>query len=77
MYQLNINRFIFVGGTDGEVYFGNFRSFRGCLRDVTFNGVDVIAKARSSQEQRAGSAYAVHWYCSSAEFTAASDRPIR
>jgi len=51
-------------------------AFRGCLRDVMFNGVDVINKAKSL-EHTAGSAYAVDWYCSSAEFSAASDRPIR
>jgi len=75
-WQLNINRYIFVGGTDGEVYFGNFVSFRGCLRDVTFNGVDLISRAKSQQHD-AGTAYSVDWYCSSSEFSAASDRPIR
>jgi len=46
------------------------------MRDVTFNGVDVINMAKSLEHSE-GAAYAVNWYCSSAEFTAASDRPIR
>jgi len=76
--QLNINRYIFVGGTDGEVYFGNFAPFRGCMRDVTFNGADVIDMAKSAAaEEGAGAAYSVDWYCNAAEFSAASDRPIR
>ena len=74
---MNIDRYIFVGGTDGEVYFGNFVSYRGCLRDVTFNGVDVIDRAKSLEQHGDESAYAVDWYCNSREFSAASDRPIR
>ena len=78
--QLNIDRDVFVGGTGGstsEVYFGNFIEFRGCMRQVQFNGLDVVGAARSLLTQSATAAYGVDWHCSSAEFSAASDRAIR
>jgi hypothetical protein len=78
--QLNIDRDIFVGGTGGstsEVYFGNFVEFRGCMRAVQFNGIDVVSAAKSMMSQSATAVYGVDWHCSSSEFSAASDRAIR
>jgi hypothetical protein len=77
---LNIDRDIFVGGTGGstsEVYFGNFIEFRGCMRAVHFNGIDIVAAAKSLMSQSATTVYGVDWQCSGGEFSAASDRAIR
>jgi len=78
--QLNIDRDIFVGGTGGstsEVYFGNYVEFRGCMRVIQFNGIDIVNAAKSLMSQSATAAYGVDWHCSSGEFSAASDRAIR
>lgn len=75
-FELNIDRDVFVGGTgtfDGVVFFGNFRSFRGCLRNVSFNGVDVLKTGNDHSHSLY--VYAVTWDCA-AEFGATSDQPI-
>lgn len=76
--ELNIDQDVFVGGTgsgilESDVFFGNFRPFRGCLRDVFFNDVDVLRRGR--HQLHALFAYAVTWDCA-AEFGATSDQPI-
>ena len=74
-YELNINHGILVGGmgTFTEVFLGNFRTFRGCMRYVLFNDMDVFYQA-----QQAGNpinVYRITWECST-EFDALSNQPI-
>jgi len=78
-YELNIDKAIFAGGTGGSerserfVFFGNYETFRGCLRGVSFNGRDVLRLARDSPSLEAG--YGVTWNCST-EFDVSSSEPI-
>lgn len=74
--ELNVNKFLFAGGTgDSEhsVFFGNFPAFRGCLRGVSFNGIEVLGAARD--EAHPSYTYAVTWNCT-AEFFAASHQAV-
>ncbi len=47
-YELNIHFGLFVGGLGGfnEIFLGNQENFRGCLEDVSFNGIDVLERAK-------------------------------
>ena len=52
-YELNIHFGVFVGGMGdfNEIFLGNQENFRGCMEDVMFNGIDVMAKAKVSNEK--------------------------
>jgi hypothetical protein len=47
-YELNVHFGVFVGGMGdfSEIFLGNQETFRGCIEDVTFNGIDVLEQAR-------------------------------
>jgi len=47
-YELNVHFGVFVGGMGGftEIFLGNQRNFRGCLENVVFQGIDVLARAQ-------------------------------
>ena len=47
-HELNIHYGVLVGGMGSfhELFLGNQENFRGCLEDLTFNGVDVFEKAK-------------------------------
>ena len=47
-YELNIHYGLFVGGLGDfrEIFLGLWDNFRGCLSDLHYNGVDVLAKAK-------------------------------
>ena len=74
-FELNINSGIFLGGvgTFTDIFFGNLGSYRGCLRHVQFNDLDVVHGARQHFDPL--NIYGVTWDCS-AEFGATSDQAI-
>ena len=75
-FELNVNKFLFTGGTgDSEhsTFFGNYPAFRGCLRGVEFNGIEVLGAARD--EAHSSYTYEVTWNCAD-EFFAASNRVV-
>lgn len=47
-YELNIHYGLFVGGLGDfrEIFLGLWDNFRGCLNELNYNGVDVLAKAK-------------------------------
>ncbi|ELU06201.1 hypothetical protein CAPTEDRAFT_209655, partial [Capitella teleta] len=75
-FELNIDKGLFLGGVGSfnpDVFFGNYKYFRGCLQGVQFNSVDVFHAARQQVEPM--NVYGVEWECS-AEFSATSDQPL-
>ncbi|XP_050402856.1 chondroitin sulfate proteoglycan 4 [Patella vulgata] len=73
--ELNIKHGIFLGGigTFTDVYDGNFKYFRGCLKDTFFNKYDILGTARNMKNPV--NTYEVSWDCDT-EFDAGSDQPI-
>lgn len=58
-YELNIHYGLFVGGLGDfrEIFLGLWDNFRGCLNDLQYNGVDVLARAKERDKalsQQAG-----------------------
>lgn len=51
-YELNIHYGLFVGGLGDfrEIFLGLWDNFRGCLNDLHYNGVDVLAKAKDREK---------------------------
>ena len=51
-YELNIHYGLFVGGLGDfrEIFLGLWDNFRGCLNDLIYNGVDVLAKSRDASK---------------------------
>ena len=47
-YELNVHFGVLVGGMGdfSEIFLGNQETFRGCMEDVLFNGIDVLDQAR-------------------------------
>ena len=47
-YELNVHHGVYVGGMGNftDLFLGNQENFRGCLDNVYFNGIDVLAKAK-------------------------------
>lgn len=74
-YELNIMNGIFLGGMSAntDIYFGNFRSFRGCMKDVTFNSQDILTAAKVLTDPLR--IYEISWTCDP-EFDSRSDQPI-
>jgi len=74
-YELNIHFGLFVGGPGdfSEVFLGHQENLRGCMADVNYNGVNVLAKAR----ERIGSVdvHGVTWSCAE-EFDAGPERDV-
>lgn len=50
-YELNIHFGVFVGGQGDftEIFVGNNDNFRGCMDQVYYNGIDVLARAKVSE----------------------------
>ena len=59
-YELNIHYGVFVGGMGdfSEIFLGLLDNFRGCLHQVRFNDVEVLAEARERN-----AAHDVSWGC--------------
>ncbi|XP_075216320.1 chondroitin sulfate proteoglycan 4-like protein [Lycorma delicatula] len=74
-FELNIHYGLFVGGQGefSELFLGHGEWLRGCLGDVTYNGVDVLSRARHRIGQ--ADAQGVTWNCA-AEFDADEHREI-
>ncbi len=74
-FELNINRGVFLGGIGAfsDVFYGNFRTYRGCLRRVQFNSINIIHSAKQQSDPL--DVYGVAWECSP-EFGATSQQPI-
>ena len=74
-FELNINRGVFLGGIGAfsDVFYGNFRTYRGCLRRVQFNSINIIHSAKQQTDPL--NVYGVTWDCTS-EFGATSLQPI-
>ncbi len=74
-FELNINRGVFLGGIGAftDVFYGNFITYRGCLRRVQFNSINIIHSAKQQNDPL--DVYGVSWDCSS-EFGATSQQPI-
>ena len=51
-YELNVHFGVLVGGMGdfSEIFLGNQETFRGCMEDVLFNGIDVLQQARRVSE---------------------------
>ena len=51
-YELNVHFGVLVGGMGdfSEIFLGNQETFRGCMEDVLFNGIDVLEEARRVSE---------------------------
>ena len=62
-----------VGSLPNSKFFGNFGRYRGCLRHLSFNAVDLFDVAKRSGDD--ADLYRVTWGCS-AEFGATSDQPV-
>ncbi len=47
-YELNVHFGVLVGGLGdfNEIFLGNQENFRGCIKDVLFNGIDVLQRAK-------------------------------
>ncbi|KAK2724192.1 hypothetical protein QYM36_000899, partial [Artemia franciscana] len=69
-YELNIHYGVFVGGVGDfrEIFLGLLESLRGCIEDVTYNGIDILGRARHRTQH--ADVHAVSWDCSP-EFEAA------
>lgn len=74
-FELNINYGLFLGGMGSftDIFIGNLGSYRGCLRQVLFNHLDVFLGAKDHIDSL--NVYGVTWDCSS-EFGATSDQAI-
>ncbi|XP_071117957.1 chondroitin sulfate proteoglycan 4-like isoform X2 [Haliotis cracherodii] len=74
-HELNIEHGIFLGGigTFTDVYIGNFPNFRGCQRNVFFNGYDILRQARLLNSPLY--TFEIFWDCDD-EFDAGSYKPI-
>ncbi len=74
-FELNINHGLFLGGVGAftDIFFGNLINYRGCLRSIIFNSVDVFVEAKTQSDQL--NIYGVSWDCSP-EFGATSQQPI-
>ncbi|XP_059478684.1 chondroitin sulfate proteoglycan 4-like isoform X2 [Neocloeon triangulifer] len=74
-YELNIHYGLFVGGQGdfSEIFLGHLDNVRGCMADVHFNGINVLARAR----ERIGGVevHGVTWSCAE-EFNAGYERDI-
>ena len=74
-HELNVRDGILLGGLgtySGSVH-ANLKSFRGCMRDVLFNGNDVLTAAKGMKSVK--NAFEITWSCDS-EFSAGSDVPV-
>ncbi|XP_070542847.1 chondroitin sulfate proteoglycan 4-like [Ptychodera flava] len=81
-FELTVEEGVFIGGVGSlnKDYIGESdKSFRGCLADVVFNGVDVLKTVQEFLDNDYLKQYVevqdVTWDCS-AEFTAAPNDPI-
>lgn len=74
-HELNINEGVYLGGvgTFVDVFFGNFRDYRGCLQNVFFNSVDIFKGAKEHEDPN--DIYGIEWECSP-EFGATSQQPM-
>ena len=74
-FELNINQGVFMGDIAAftDVFFGHFEEYRGCLRGVVFNSVDVFHQAQMRNDPV--NLFSVTWDCSQ-EFGATSEQPI-
>ena len=78
-YELNIHFGVFVGGMGdfNEIFLGNQKNFRGCLENVFFNNIEVMAAAEEAAAAGESSAqlHNVAWDCSE-EFEAAATEAV-
>ncbi|CAB3369577.1 Hypothetical predicted protein [Cloeon dipterum] len=74
-YELNIHYGLFVGGQGdfSELFLGHLDNLRGCMADVQYNDINVLARAR----ERVGNVdvHGVTWSCAE-EFNAGHERDI-
>jgi chondroitin sulfate proteoglycan 4 len=72
---LNIHYGLFLGGQGdfSELFLGHLDTLRGCLADVRYNGVNVLARARERQGHV--DVQGITWSCAP-EFDATADRDI-
>ena len=58
-YELNIHYGLFVGGLGDfrEIFLGLWDNFRGCLAELNYNGIDVLAKAKDRDKTSAQVTY--------------------
>uniref|UniRef100_A0ABD2VZ75 Laminin G domain-containing protein n=1 Tax=Trichogramma kaykai TaxID=54128 RepID=A0ABD2VZ75_9HYME len=70
-FELNINFGVYIGGQGLQVvkdlFFGHMEYMRGCMADISYNGLRVVEQAR--YRRNGAEATAVSWGCS-AEFDA-------
>ena len=64
-HELNINTGLFLGriSSDSDIFIGNYGPYRGCLRSVSFNSLDVMMTAYQQQELNSRSVFAVTNNC--------------
>jgi chondroitin sulfate proteoglycan 4 len=74
-FELNIHYGLFIGGHGNfsEIFFGHLDNFRGCLSELSYNGVMVLEQARLRQQQSI--VQRITWNCAS-EFEATFEHPI-
>ncbi|EFA11160.2 Chondroitin sulfate proteoglycan 4-like Protein [Tribolium castaneum] len=74
-FELNIHYGLFIGGHGNfsEIFFGHLDNFRGCLSELSYNGVMVLEQARLRQLQSI--VQRITWNCAS-EFEATFEQPI-
>ncbi|KAK8735873.1 hypothetical protein OTU49_005359, partial [Cherax quadricarinatus] len=74
-HELNIHYGVFLGGMGdfNEVFLGLLDDFRGCMDQVTYNGLEILREAQ--EDTKTSEVYGVEWECSS-EFDAAPDVAI-
>jgi hypothetical protein len=74
-YELNIHFGLYVGGQGdfSEMFLGHLDNLRGCMADVSYNGVNVLGKAR----ERIGAVdvHGVTWSCAE-EFDVGPERDV-
>ncbi|CAG5131817.1 unnamed protein product, partial [Candidula unifasciata] len=74
-HDLNIDLGILLGGSGNlkKTLYKDTKSFRGCLRNVLYNGKNILEETRALESSQY--AFQISWHCD-AEFTASSDSPI-
>lgn len=74
-HDLNIDLGILLGGPGNlkKTLYRDTKSFRGCLRNVLYNGKNILEEVRALESVQY--TFQISWHCDN-EFTASSDSPI-
>lgn len=74
-HDLNIENGVFLGGVGAfsSKIQANLKDFRGCMKNVLYNGNDIIASSRNMMSAK--NAFEIAWTCDG-EFSAGADVPV-